>query len=1077
DGVLRDAIEKPGGRIFKQTGEGVLAAFPDSVSAAAAAEAALRGLRDADWGEVGRIRVRMGIDVGEAETRNGDLLGPPLTRAAGLCVLGHGGQVLVSEGVQAEMVASAPAGMQIRQLGEYRLRGIGATERVAQLVFDGLQADFPALRMDVGLVMDERADLVSLPGYEVRDRIGEGAFGVVWRAYQPSVGREVAVKVIRPELSSQPSFVRRFEAEARTIARLAHPHIVPLIDFWRDTTSAYLVLALLSGGSLAAAMGRRSLDRSASRRILGQIAAALDHAHAQGIVHGDLKPSNVLLDGSGNAYLSDFGIAVRLLYPEVVSSISSESAYRAPEVMENGASSAGDIYALGVLARELLDGEPGVEAALARATAFAPEDRHPSSSSLLAALDEALGEEPDEVERSMVSRNPYKGLRSFDESDAADFFGRDELVSTLVEAVSEHRFVAVVGPSGSGKSSLVRAGLLPALDSGEQSDRWFRVVVTPGPDPVAALVEALETVSSEVVSPEQLKDTGLGRVVDGALLVVVDQFEEVYTLAGQEQRSVFLELLIDAVRSPDNSVRVVATLRADFYDRPLSDEHIGRLISEGLVTVVPPTRDEMVEMITAPATVVGLKWEPGLPHRIADDVAGRPGGLPLLQYALTELVERRTGELLTVGDYESIGGVAGALANRAEAVFTQFTRAQQQTARQVLLRLVTVDEEKADTRRRVRRSELESTGIPRSDLDTVLDRFTSQRLLLADRDPVTRSPTVEVAHESLLREWPRLAGWIDDQRDSLILRRRFRTALDEWEANNRHPDFLLTGNRLAPFTGWAVEAPLTSEESAYYEASRHRDSEERNARRRRRRTLTGILAVAAIVATILGIVAAVQAGQANREADRAAAAAGQAIASENRAEAEAGRANDEADRAAAAAERAEAEAQIARARELTAAAVEVVDSDPALAKLLAVASVGLAEPTGDTLSVLHQAYASNPVIDSYRWPSDRDVERLGVDLSPDGTQLVASDTWSHSQTTPTRHLEAYDFRRGSVLWSWETGHPSVEVALARYSSDGERVLVGTYWVPEEGEDEGERPATTALGLYIFDADTGDLLRR
>jgi len=1026
DRLLREAIEEAGGRLYKHTGNGVLAVFPDAVAATQAAEAAQRALEAADWGEVGVLRVRMGIDAGEAEARGGDFFGPPLTRGARLCAIGHGGQVLVSAAAQTEVVASAPAGVQIRQLGEFQLRGMASPERVAQLVFGGLPADFPELRVDAESPLDEGAEIASLPGYEVRDRIGEGALGVVWRAYQPSVGREVAIKVIRPELASQPSFVRRFEAEARTIARLAHPHIVPMIDFWRDATSAYLVLGLLAGGSLASALASGSLDRAASRRILVQVGAALDHAHSQGMVHGDVKPANVLLDSSGNAYLSDFGIAARLIDADLVSSVST---YRAPEEASTGPTSQADLYALGVLAGKLLGGQPESDAVIARATAARPEDRHPTAAAFLADLWHSLGAEPIEGAPTGVSRNPYKGLRAFDEGDAADFYGRDELVASLVAAVSEHRFVTVVGPSGSGKSSVVQAGLLAELAAGalEESNRWFRVVLTPGSDPVEALAEALGKVSSRPVSPDELAQGGLTRAVEEHLLVVVDQFEEVYTLADPGRRRKFVELLVDAVEDRQSSLRVVVTLRADFYDRPLEDERLGRLVRDGLVTVLPPSREEMVEMITAPALVVGLRWEPGLPHRIADDVAQQPGGLPLLQYALTELVENRSGDLLTGGDYTSTGGVAGALANRAEAVFGRLTPAQQRAARQVLLRLVTVDEETDDTRRRVRRSELDSIGIARGDLEMVLDTFTSQRLLLADRDAATRSPTVEVAHEALLREWPRLAAWVDDQREGLILGRRFRASLTDWERNERHDDYLLTGSRLAPFTSWAETSSLTLEEQGYYRASRDKDEEQRNARRRRRRTLTSILASAAVVASTLGILAAVQAT------------------------------------------RATAEAELARARELSAAAQAVLDTDPSLAKLLAVASADLAEPTVNTLSVLHQAYARDPVIDRYVWSSGRGF--LTTDLHPDGTRLVASS----SIPEPVGYLEVYDFDREETIWSYETGHPSIIIEEARFSPDGIWVVAGLYWQADFGSDQA--PLSDRLGIHIWDAETGELIRR
>lgn len=1064
DRVVREAIETHGGNLFKHSGDGLLAVFGDGVSASSAAEAAQRGLAAVDWGEIGQLRVRMGIDVGDAESRGDDFFGPPLNRAARLCAVGHGGQVLVSTTVQAEVTASAPAGVQVRQLGEVHLRGMATPERVAQLVFVGLPADFPDLRSDSGGVLDDRAEILSLPGYEARERVGEGAFGVVYRAYQPSVGREVAIKMIRPELSCLPSFVRRFEAEARTIARLAHPHIVPLFDFWRDTECAYLVMGLLKGGPLSGPVVGDLTDRQTVRRILYQVGSALDHAHSQGMVHGDLKPANVLLDGAGNAYLSDFGIATRLLDPETVSSLSSDNGFRAPEELTSGPSPEADRFAFGMLARHLLDGDSDLEGVLSRAIAFNPEDRFSTTAAFLAELDVVLGEEPVE-ERPTVSRNPYKGLRPFDESDSADFHGRGDLVTTLVAAVSEHRFVAVVGPSGSGKSSVVQAGLLPALSAGvrKEFEDWFWVVLTPGPDPMAALAQALERVLPVEVDPSELEAEGVPKMVDGELLLVVDQFEELYTLVDDpDQRDRFLKLLIEASQAPDSRLRVVVTLRADFYDRPLEDPRLGRLVRDGLVTVLPPSHDELVDMITAPSQAVGLRWEPGLPHHITEDVVGQPGGLPLLQYALTELVERRGADLLTSEDYTRIGGVGGAVASRAENLYRDLTPSQQEATRQVMLRLVSVDEDTDDTRRRVRRSEVESLGIPRSDLEKVLDTFISQRLLLTDRDPATHSPTVEVAHEALLRAWPRLAQWVDDQREGLILGRRFRAAVTDWENNARHDDYLLTGTRLAPYTGWAETTSLTGEENTYYRASQAKDQAERLARRRRRRTLTGVLAGAAVVATLLGSIAAVQAGRATAEAERATAEADRALAAEAEAEADRDRALD-------AEAKAEDEAHRARASELSAFATAALASDPSLAKLLSVASAETSEPSLDTISVLHQAWAADRVVDRYIWPEDRDVGFMWTDVSPDGTRVLAAGC---SCDHPSNYLEVYDLEEGRVLWSFEVDDPRIFIDSPIFSPDGETVVAGLFWLDDV--DWGE-PAAGPLGLHIFDSSTGDLL--
>jgi WD40 repeat protein len=636
--------------------------------------------------------------------------------------------------------------------------------------------------------------------------------------------------------------------------------------------------------------------------------------------------------------------------------------------------------------------------------------------------------------------------------DSGDFHGRAELVTALLETLARQRLMTVIGPSGSGKSSVVMAGLLPALRRGllDGSEDWTTVVMIPGANPVDALAEALESGAVEPVDVERLSESGLAKFVDGELLLVVDQFEELYTLADEDQRRKFLDLVVDAVEGEESRTRVVVTLRADFYDRPLDDPRLGRMVRDGLITVLPPSSDELMEMITAPARGVGLRFAAGLPHRIVEDLAGQPGGLPLLQYALTEMVERRDSDVLTLADYERIGGVGAALATRAESLFQDLTDGQQELARQVFLRMVTVDEDTDVTRRRVRRSELESLAHSRSDLDTVLGNLIDQRLLIGDRDPKTRGPTVEIAHEALLREWPRLASWVDDQRDALILGRRFRRSIADWEAGGHHDDYLLTGSRLAPFVGWAESAALIPDELRFYQASRAKDQAERAARTRRRRLLTGVVAGGAVIAGILAAVAMIQANRANAEAEAALAA--EALAEEQTAlalqrEQEALRERDR-----------------ARASELSASATAALATDPGLAKRLAVASVLIDEPSLETLSVLHRALELDSIIARYVWPEGVEVANSWTDLHPDGTRLVAGGACC----VPSPRLEVFDLVANRTLWEFETAEFEIGIDRPQFTPDGTRVVAGLFW----WDEEGGQPPDDGLGVRIWDAETG-----
>ena len=344
DSILLAAIAKHSGSVFKTLGDGVLAAFETTQEVVDAATDFLRQLASRSFDGIGELHLTVAVDHGPVDQRSGDYFGRPLNRAARLLAAAHGGQVLISEDAATALDAS------LRDLGEYRFRGLGTPERVFQLVADGLSESFPDLVTSGSGHVARPGFSRSIRGFEIRELVGEGEFSEVFRAYQAAVGREVAIKLIRSEHASNPAFVRRFEAEAQFVAQLEHPHIVSLLDYWRDPTGAYLVMPYMRG-NLERSLTRVSWTEVAAVRLLEQIGAALSYAHRNGVLHRDIKPSNVLLDEEGNAYLSDFGI----------SSIRSfglgteHQAYVAPEEMEGaGSSPQSDIYSLGVVAFELL---------------------------------------------------------------------------------------------------------------------------------------------------------------------------------------------------------------------------------------------------------------------------------------------------------------------------------------------------------------------------------------------------------------------------------------------------------------------------------------------------------------------------------------------------------------------------------------------------------------------------------------------------------------------------------------------------------------------------------------------------
>ena len=486
---------------------------------------------------------------------------------------------------------------------------------------------------------------------------------------------------------------------------------------------------------------------------------------------------------------------------------------------------------------------------------------------------------------AVETRNPYKGLRAFAEDDAGDFFGREALTEHLVERLEQTRFLGVVGPSGSGKSSVVRAGLVPRIRDGALpgSERWSVVEMFPGAYPLEELEAALLRVADKTPSGllEQLEkdELGLLRAVkqlladDGSeLVLVVDQLEEVFTLVEDEgRRTQFLALLERAVMDPHARLRVVVTLRADFYDRPLLYSGFAELLRDYVEALVPLKAEEFERAIARPAERVGARFEPGLLSELVTDVADEPGALPLLQYALTELYERREGSTLTADAYHAIGGISGALAGRAEEIYGGLGESAQEAARQLFLRLVTLGEGAEDTRRRVERTELASMEVDQDALEQAIQEFGASRLLSFDRDPRSGTPTIEVAHEALMREWGRFRRWIDSGREQVRLHRRLATAAREWEDAGREPSYLLRGSYLAQFELLAGESTiaLTELEREFVGASTAANELELARQRRQNRRLRALLAGAVgllVLAVIAGVVALVSRSNAQHEA-------------------------------------------------------------------------------------------------------------------------------------------------------------------------------------------------------------------
>lgn len=470
---------------------------------------------------------------------------------------------------------------------------------------------------------------------------------------------------------------------------------------------------------------------------------------------------------------------------------------------------------------------------------------------------------------------PYRGLAPFHTEDAPWFFGREKLVAELLDRLRHNRLLAVFGPSGSGKSSVVRAGLVPAARSefSGPGGEMPVVILVPGENPLHELSRRLrEFVPGTVddgsnVEPDARKvlNASIAKVPDETLMVV-DQFEELYTLgAVVDERMAFVDALLRLATDPNRRVRVVLCVRAEFYAGCAEHAGLATALTDRQRLVGPMSAEELRSAIIGPALKAGLTVDAGLVGRaIADAVSGGGAGtLPLLSHALLQTWRRRSGTVLTLADYLATGGLSGAIARTADQMYDSCEPAQQPRVKQIFIRLTTDGPGADHMRRRMRRSDLlAATGAA----PNVLDRLVGARLLTTDEYGV------EIAHETLIREWPALREWLDEDRDGLRLHRGLTAATADWVALGRDQSALWRGARLNAAREWAEadNRALTAEEQIFLQVSVERERGELAASRRsnrRLRRLAGVLAAAVVLVVATGLVAVQQRQMAQHERD------------------------------------------------------------------------------------------------------------------------------------------------------------------------------------------------------------------
>ena len=705
--------------------------------------------------------------------------------------------------------------------------------------------------------------------YEIIRKLGEGGMGAVFLARDTRLGRRVAIKFLS---STDPELAKRFVIEARATARVEHENIVSIYEVGEWTGHPFMVLQYLQGQELSKALPRgKKVPVQRVVEVMTPVLRALAYAHGEGIVHRDLKPDNIFITEGGVTKVLDFGIAkvvqgedkstekeVKVSRADLAAmgpdkgltrsgAVVGTMPYMSPEQWGNGVAidHTTDIWAVGIIMYMQLAGKhplaplSGTELmvtgfldeampSLRDAAPDMPKEvidlvdrclqkdkakRWPDASAVLRAI-EPLARARGAGEKALsIEESPYPGLSSFQEEDAGRFFGRNREIAAMSQRLRERPLMGVVGPSGVGKSSFLRAGVVPALkNSGEN---WDINVIRPGRTPLMALAGLLvhasastsTSIDDEIAIQQKLaerlaKEPGyLGTALRGHarrekknLLLFVDQFEELYTLVGNSaERLAFTACLSAAADDPTSPMRVVVSIRSDFLDRCVEDVHFMNELSQGLFFLTAPTREGMREALVQPAQMAGYKFESDdIIDEMLNHLAHTSGALPLLQFTADKLWGERdpSRKVLTTASYKELGGITGALASHADRILEQVTGDQRAIVRAIFLRLVTPDR----TRAIVSMDELaEHLGKTGTDVRPIIDLLVQARLLVVQTGGGGSGATVEIVHESLIHGWPQLARWLDEGQEDAVFLEQLRNTSRQWAAKNRDSGLLWRG--------------------------------------------------------------------------------------------------------------------------------------------------------------------------------------------------------------------------------------------------------------------------------------------
>ncbi len=729
----------------------------------------------------------------------------------------------------------------------------------------------------------------------------QGSIGLVAKGYNDAFGRWELLKFLRPELESELELVRQFKREGRVLAQLSHPHVVQVFATHEVRGRLCLAMEYLEGQSLQSAVeahsGRLAVDRVMD--LLLEAARGLAAAHEAGLLHRDIKPANLFVTSTGKGRagglkLIDFGLATAdtrasasvVDDPALISGTAGGTPlFMAPELwLGQAATAKSDWFALGVtfyfafcgslpyadttvhgLRRELLsDGPlpslrsaraevpPAVASIVDRLMEKQPERRFPSAEELLAALIRAAAATR---RRRVPGAGPYRGLLPYSASERDVFFGRDLEIADVVERLRTHAAVVLVGPTGSGKSSLALAGVGPAVEDGSLGGGVVFTVarVEPRTHPCRELASALAPLMQ--CHPDHLRERlreragTLGSDLRQALgesrglLLILDQLEEVATVATDAgEAAQFSSAVASLVETISANVRVLATVRADLMDRLFVFEPLRHLLSRGFYPVRPLVGDALREAVVGPAQAAGYELEdPSVAGEIVADTAGTRSGLPLMSFAMAAWWQARDEErrVLPTAAWVELGGLVGALTRHADDVLAGLSPEERRAGSQILVRLVTADR----TRAVVARAALEDPAATGAAGARALERLLAARLL------VESGGDVELVHDALIEKWPALRELLASAGRNRVFARQVAAGAEQWQAQNRADGALWDGEQAARLLSWfdRTDIALGQRELAFIEAVRRRVG-------RRRFVWRSLVAAVLLAALIVSLV-------------------------------------------------------------------------------------------------------------------------------------------------------------------------------------------------------------------------------